>query len=153
MKGREIVLYIRRADIKDLGKVSQLANLLWSGSSYAELMEQMEKTLQRSTEAVFLAFMGEYPIGFAQCALRYDYVEGTSGYGNVGYLEGLYVRENYRNRGVARALVGYCEDWARGNRCVEFASDCEIDNLDSYNFHLKLGFNEANRIICFVKRL
>lgn len=36
---------------------------------------------------------------------------------------------------------------------LEFASDCELDNEDSLKFHLKMGFVEANRIICFTKRL
>lgn len=30
---------------------------------------------------------------------------------------------------------------------------CEFGNSDSLKFHLKMGFAEANRIICFTKRL
>ena len=37
--------------------------------------------------------------------------------------------------------------------CREFASDCELSNLESLAFHLRLGFVEANRIICFTKKL
>ena len=37
--------------------------------------------------------------------------------------------------------------------CREFASDCELDNEVSLKFHLKVGFAEANRIICFTKQL
>ena len=36
---------------------------------------------------------------------------------------------------------------------TEFASDCELDNSGSLAFHLKMGFAEANRIICFHKTL
>lgn len=32
-------------------------------------------------------------------------------------------------------------------------SDCELDNEKSLRFHKKLGFQEANRIICFTKPL
>ena len=35
--------------------------------------------------------------------------------------------------------------------CTEFASDCEINNEISLQFHLSMGFEEANRIICFRK--
>ena len=35
------------------------------------------------------------PIGFAQCTLRNDYVEGSSS-SPVGYLEGIYVKDEYR---------------------------------------------------------
>lgn len=46
-----------------------------------------------------------------------------------------------------------CENWAKNKGCSEFASDCEIDNLDSFNFHISQGYKEANRIICFTKKL
>lgn len=32
-------------------------------------------------------------------------------------------------------------------------ADSELDNGDSLKFHIKMGFAEANRIICFTKRL
>ena len=37
--------------------------------------------------------------------------------------------------------------------CSEFASDCELDNEESLQLHRALGFEEANRIICFKKGL
>ena len=37
--------------------------------------------------------------------------------------------------------------------CAEFASDCGLDNAASAVFHLRAGFAEAGRIICFTKRL
>ena len=37
--------------------------------------------------------------------------------------------------------------------CTEFASDCELSNVQSVQFHLNVGFEEANRIICFTKKL
>ena len=102
--------------------------------------------------AFYLARAGERHIGFAQCALRHDYVEGTST-SPVGYLEGIYVLEEYRREGVAVGLLTACENWARQSGCKEFASDCELDNTLSLRFHLAVGFEEANRIICFAKKL
>ena len=100
----------------------------------------------------FLAYRENVAVGFAQCQLRHDYVEGTST-SPVGYLEGIYVRAEDRHLGFASQLMESCEEWARSEGCTEFASDCEIDNADSLAFHLKLGFKEANRIICFAKQL
>ena len=91
-------------------------------------------------------------IAFAQCQLRRDYVEGTET-SPVGYLEGIYVREDFRRRGVARELLAACEQWARKQGCREFASDCELTNRESERFHRALGFGEAGRISCFVKKL
>jgi hypothetical protein len=52
-----------------------------------------------------------------------------------------------------KALLTACEDWARTKGCTEFASDCELTNTQSLRFHLNVGFTEANRIICFTKKL
>ena len=79
-------------------------------------------------------------------------VEGTDS-SPVGYLEGIFVLEEYKKRGYAKELLGECQNWAKDQGCFEFASDCELDNEDGLKFHLKMGFAEANRIICFTKRL
>ena len=91
-------------------------------------------------------------IGFAQCQLRHDYVEGTET-SPVGYLEGIYIKEADRHQGIARALLAACEDWAKAQGCTEFASDCELTNTESQAFHQAVGFSEANRIVAFVKKL
>ena len=69
------------------------------------------------------------------------------------FWEGIYVREDFRRRGVARELLAACEQWARKQGCREFASDCELTNRESERFHRALGFGEAGRIGCFVKKL
>lgn len=61
--------------------------------------------------------------------------------------------EEYRKRGFAKELLAYCEEWALNKKCTEFASDCEIDNEISLQFHLAMGFKVANLIICFNKKL
>lgn len=100
----------------------------------------------------FLAFADGEAIGFAQCQLRHDYVEGTET-SPVGYLEGIFVKEEFRKQGLAKKLLKECENWAALQGCTEFASDCELTNTTSFAFHKKLGFEEANRIICFTKKL
>lgn len=98
----------------------------------------------------FIKFADEKPIGFAQCQLRRDYVEGTES-SPVGYLEGIFVAEEERKHGYAAELLVECEKWAKEKGYTEFISDCELVNEDSLKFHMTLGFEEANRIICFRK--
>ena len=85
----------------------------------------------------------------------YKHKQVNSRYGSspVGYLEGIFVLEEYKKRGYAKELLGECQNWAKDQGCLEFASDCELDNEDSLKFHLKMGLAETNRIICFTKRL
>ena len=143
---------IRQATVQNATDAGMLALLLWPDHTLQELVDEMEEFIQSEDSAVFLAFDDNEAIGFAHCQLRFDYVEGTST-SPVGYLEGIFVKDEFRMQGFARKLVIACEQWAREKGCTEFASDCELDNTDSLKMHVKLGFEEANRIICFTKRL
>ena len=140
---------IRKAEFSDLPVLTDLALKLWPGHDRDEMHEALASIMENPNAAFFLA---ENASGFAQCQLRYDYVEGTES-SPVGYLEGIYVEENCRRKGIARELLAVCEYWARKQGCREFASDCELTNTQSLRFHLGLGFEEANRIICFTKKL
>ena len=140
---------IRKAESADLGVLTDLALKLWPDHDREEMYEELSSLMAKPDAALFL---GENASGFAQCQLRYDYVEGTES-SPVGYLEGIYVEENCRRKGLARELLAASENWAREQGCREFASDCELTNTQSLRFHLSLGFEEANRIICFAKKL
>lgn len=143
---------IRQAAMGDVGGVAALALLLWPEHAPDGLSLEMAKALCGPESAVFLAEADGKAVAFAQCALRHDYVEGTSTR-PVGYLEGIYVLAPYRRAGVATRLTRACEAWAKGHKCAEFASDCLLHNTDSIAFHLGAGFTEANRLVCFVKKL
>lgn len=142
---------IQRAEISDLAALAALGARLWPHHTEAELEADFAEAMAGGA-AYFLALAGGVPAGFAQCQLRRDYVEGTDS-SPVGYLEGIFVAEEYRGRGGARQLLAACETWARDQGCTEFASDCELDNAQSIRFHLGVGFREANRIVCFAKKL
>lgn len=143
---------IRKAKLEDLPVLTELALELWHEHAADKMYYDLGKIMVSGESVFFLAYEADKPVGFAQCQLRHDYVEGTET-SPVAYLEGIYVKETFRELGFASQLMKACEDWARAEGCVEFASDCEIDNTESLAFHLKLGFKEANRIICFSKYL
>lgn len=143
---------IKRANQEDLQRLAELAARLWEEHSAQDLEEDLADIMAKEDACFFLKYEKEFPVGFAQCQLRRDYVEGTDS-SPVGYLEGIFVQEECRHRGYARELLRECENWAREKGCEEFASDCEFVNKESMKFHLAVGFHEANRIICFTKKL
>lgn len=143
---------VQKAEKKDLEKLANLAVLMWNTHSVSELVAEFSKNISNGKSQFFLKYENNIPIGFAQCQLRYDYVEGTKT-SPVGYLEGIFIKEGYRNKGYAKELLAECEIWAKDNGCQEFCSDCEIDNINSIRFHKAMNFTEANRIICFTKIL
>ena len=143
---------IRKAEKTDMVSVAEMAVMMWDSHSVEELKGEFEQEIENKDCVMYIYCIDNIPIGFAQCGLRHDYVEGTESR-PVGYLEGIYVREEYRNRGYARELLAECEKWAKQKGCSEYASDCELNNDASLQFHMRVGFTEANRIICFTKRI
>lgn len=146
------MIAIRKAETKDATAIAALACLLWPDNTIQEMTSEFETLISSRNASVFLAEHNGIPVGFAQCQLRHDYVEGTDT-SPVGYLEGIFVREEYRRQGIAKSLLHACEAWSKAQGCTEFASDCELSNIESLHFHLALGFLEANRIICFTKQI
>ena len=143
---------IHRAGIEDAEALAGLAVQMWTDNDPEDMAAEFRRLVTDDEAVCFIKHADGEPIGFAQCQLRHDYVEGTES-SPVGYLEGVFVREGYRKKGYAAELLSACEKWAKEKGCTEFASDCELDNADSLMFHLSLGFEEANRIICFRKDL
>ena len=143
---------IRKASKKDAEIIAKLAVIMWDENSVEDLSNEFSELLSKDDAQIFLKYENDIPVGFAQCQLRHDYVEGTETT-PVGYLEGIFIMEGYRNRGYAKELLNECEKWAKDSGCKEFASDCEMDNNISFQFHMAMNFTEANRIICFTKKL
>lgn len=143
---------IREARKEEALVPAQMARKIWGNDSVEELKKEFEEFAENQNMVSFIIYEDSDPIGFANLSIRYDYVEGCETT-PVAYLEGIYVDEKYRNRGYGRDLVKACEDWAKDRDIKEFASDCELSNSDSFAFHKAIGFEEANRIICFKKDL
>lgn len=143
---------VRKATNNDSHVLAEMTVLMWNSHTVDELETEFMETLNDKNSTFFIKYINNIPVGFSQCGLRTDYVEGTES-SPVGYLEGIFVKEEYRNKGCAKELLCACEMWAKEIGCSEFASDCELDNIGSFNFHMAMGFDEANRIIYFKKRL
>lgn len=100
----------------------------------------------------FVAYGADGAAGFAEAAIRTDYVNGTES-SPVAFLEGIYVPPPARRQGTARALVAAIEQWALGRGCQELASDAHLDNGRSHLVHLAIGFEETERVVYFRKLL
>ena len=89
---------IRKAAKEDVICIAEMAIMMWDCHSVEELAEEFVAILDNEECAIYLIFdnIDNMPIGFAQCGLRHDYVEGTES-SPVGYLEGIFIREGYRS--------------------------------------------------------
>jgi aminoglycoside 6'-N-acetyltransferase I len=90
--------------------------------------------------------------GFLEIGLR-SHADGCDTAQPVGFVEGWFVHEAFRNQGVGAALMRSAEDWARNQGCIEIASDTWIDDEISILTHQALGFEIVDRCVHFRKPL
>jgi aminoglycoside 6'-N-acetyltransferase I len=145
---------IRPAKESDSADWERMREALWPsepGEHAREIARYFAGGAREPLE-VLLAFdeRGE-AIGLIELSIR-SYAEGATT-DRVAFIEGWYVDEPARRRGLGATLVGAAEDWARSQGCLELGSDTEVDNVESAAAHRALGFTETGVIRCFLKRL
>ena len=92
--------------------LAEMVVRMWESHTVDELEKEFAKTLNDKRSSLFIKYINDLPVGFAQCSLRTDYVEGTES-SPVGYLEGVFVKEEYRKNGYTKEPLYACEKWAK----------------------------------------
>jgi aminoglycoside 6'-N-acetyltransferase I len=144
---------VRPIEFNDVASWGSLRRQLWPHASLTEHEREITEMLSEPNRyAAFIAISQEgQALGFAEAAIRHDYVNGC-GTSPVLFLEGVYVVPDARRRGVAKALFGRVEQWGALRGCEEFASDTDVANIDVQTLHRALGFEETERVVFFRKR-
>ena len=143
-------IVIRPFGHNDQAEWAALRHALWPHHSIEELRDELADMLNGDF-AGFGAFDGGAPVGFAEVSQR-PYGDGCDT-APVAWLEGIFVAQSHRRRGVGKWLVAAVEDWARGRGLSELGSDAELDNLTSRLSHALWGFDETERVVRFRKAL
>lgn len=132
----------------------ELRAQLWPDASEEVHAVEVEAALADSSAraTAFVAVGLKGMLGFVEASLRTDYVNGCDTT-PVAFIEGLYVRPQCRDQGVARGLCDAVEAWGRELGCQELGSDADLDNTESHAFHLALGLEETERVVFFHKGL
>ena len=84
-------------------------------------MKEIYKQFEAGTRMVYLAKDDTRYAGFIELSLRKNAVSCTTS--PVGFIEGWFVRDEYRGKGVGKLLVQAGEEWAKHMGCTEMASD------------------------------
>lgn len=149
---------VRLAQPVDLHVLAPLLASLWPESTIEEHARELELILAGKAPGTLplVIFVAEGKdgslVGFLECGLR-SHAESCNPSHSVGYVEGWYVAEGYRRQGIGKSLLAAAEEWARGQGCVEMASDAVIDNVLSQKVHQRLGFEVVERSVHFRKAL
>ncbi|WP_214819551.1 MULTISPECIES: aminoglycoside 6'-N-acetyltransferase [unclassified Exiguobacterium] len=132
--------------------LAQLMHELWPDAPIEELRMEVKLGLASKKMHYFIASYDTKAIGFCQLSFRHDYVPGSS-MSPTAYVEGIYVIEAERQRGVAARLIDAASTFAARHGCIELASDTELENESSQQFHEKIGFQEVERVVTYIKKL
>jgi len=103
--------------------------------------------------AILVSYDGDGTVtGFVEVGLR-SHADGCGTARPVGFVEGWFVYESFRNRGIGGELMRAAEQWTRMQGCIEMASDTWIDDERSQRAHEALGFEVVDRCVHFRKRV
>jgi aminoglycoside 6'-N-acetyltransferase I len=154
---------IREVRAGDAPELVAMQALLWPDASPEELRSEVEAAVDGRITSTLPGIVlvaesesgtgeAERLTGFVAAGLR-SHADGCDTARPVGFIEGWFVREPFRGRGIGRALANAAEVWARAQGCREMASDALIDNLPSQQAHQALGFEVVDRCVHFRKNL
>ena len=145
---------IRKIGIADSRIWCRFRSELWprSADSHADEIADFFAGSSMDIEEVFVVENDDGEVvGFIELNTR-EFAEGSR-HPLVPYVEAWFVEEGHRHRGHGRKLMEAAENWAQQNGFSELASDAEITNTRSIELHKELGFEETERIVCFLKNL
>jgi len=144
---------VRPVEPRDKSEWLRMRTALWPESPDDHAPELASFFAEKSPiAAVFVLDRSDGRLGgLLECGVR-TYAEGcvTS---PVGYIEGWWVDLDVRRQGLGTLLVSTAENWARAQGYTEIASDADLSNEVSQSAHLRLGYEEAQRLVCYRKRL
>jgi aminoglycoside 6'-N-acetyltransferase I len=149
---------IRLAQMPDRDQLVRFRAALWPKTSAEEHARELTEIFEGkpvvTTPLIILVAEASDGVlaGFLEVDLR-SHADGCNPSRPVGYIEGWYVAESHRHRGIGRKLLAVAEDWARSQGCVEIASDTWVDNEVSQRVHETLGYQVVDRCVHYRKAL
>jgi len=130
----------------------EMRGALWPHEPSAAHSDDIEKILANDQAWAFIAESLEgIPAGFAEVAIR-KWANGCKTQ-PVPFLEGIFVRPQFRRQQIGARLVEYLEAFLAMRGFQEIGSDARIENHLSHVAHRAWGFSETVRVVYFRKSL
>jgi aminoglycoside 6'-N-acetyltransferase I len=142
---------IRLMGAPDRPAWAEMRAALWPEETAEEHAHGIDEVLQSDRAWGFIAEVGGAPAGFAELAIR-DYANGCASR-PVPFLEGIFVRQEFRRRAVGARLIAHVEAFVAARGFTEIGSDTDIANTASHAAHRGWGFVETERVVYFRKAL
>jgi aminoglycoside 6'-N-acetyltransferase I len=146
-------MIIREVTQSDIPAWSDMRTDLWPETTDKH-MSEINEYLSGSSNDIVQAYVGEVSsetIGFLELNIR-NFAEGSRS-PKIPYIEAWYIKPRFRGNGYGGLFMRKAEQWAISKGYSELASDTEFENERSIIMHKHLGFEETERIVCFLKKL
>ncbi|MBA0908126.1 MAG: ribosomal protein S18-alanine N-acetyltransferase [Nitrosarchaeum sp.] len=129
---------IRRAEPSDLIPVMEI-NLKTLPEHYSDYF--YESLLAEIPEAFIIAEIGEKHVGYIMCKTEYGFSNFKKlGFVKKGHVVSIAVLDEYRKKGIGKALVEESVNGVKLKNCDEFYLEVRCSNNDAVRLYEKLGF-------------
>ena len=144
-------MIIRKATIKDFEKLKDIKlESKKDEMKYSDSLKPLSKTidiyfeyfkdeLKKKNSTVFIA-EDKKPIGII-IATFFQPLR-ISKFARKGYVSNLYVKKNYRNRGIGKKLLHTSLKWLKENNIKYISLEIHLDNKKALKFYRDLGFKD-----------
>lgn len=136
------IMNFRIADKSDIDALFEL-NELFNGIG-CTTKEQLSESIQNNKqEAVFVASAGDIAVGF--CCVQL--FKSMCYYLNYAEITELFIKEEYRKKGVATALMTHVEEYFKGQNicCCQLFTGAH--NNIAQTFYEKIGYKRSNELM------
>lgn len=139
-------MLVREAVAEDAAAIARLVAQLGYSAAANEILFRLETSPE--TDSVLVAEVRGVVVGWIHVA-RQHALQDEPG----ADIRGLVVDETHRGRGVGRALLDACDDWARRHDISVVRVRSRNTRDGAHAFYASAGYEEIKTSLVFVKRL
>lgn len=141
-------LNIRNASLRDSEFITGLSYQLGYKTTTENIQERLTEIITNQDHCFYVVEDNEIVIGWIH-AFKTLRVESESSV-EIG---GMVVKENYRSKGIGKALIEKIIEWSLNKGLFRMRVRCNSVRLETHKFYEKLGFIEIKEQRIFDKKI
>ena len=140
---------IRRCDLADLISVMEI-NMKTLPEHYSDYF--YESLLSELPEAFLVAEISGTSVGYIMCKTEYGFSNFKKlGFVKKGHVVSVAVLENYRKKGIGKALTGEAINGIKLKKCDELYLEVRCSNNEAVKMYENLGFVIKQRLKAYYR--
>jgi GNAT superfamily N-acetyltransferase len=132
---------VREAVVGDAERLARLCTQLGYPAKSAAMPARLDRLRGDSNARAFVAVQGDDLVGLVTIHLRNTLNHDTP----IAQITLLVVDEATRSKGIGRALVSACEEFARERGARRIAVTTALDRAGAHEFYERVGYRHTGR--------